>query len=133
MSWPKEQLSDPQSCKSVLSVLKTCCGLCLTGEKASPPYRTQKQHCLHPHVSQCHTESLMRTTPSVSACSHSLHRLNPKSVQPAEGTSLRGYHLPHISFPPGRGCPPLSFSNNKAKQTLWQACPTSSTDKPGPV
>lgn len=45
--------------------------------------------------------------------------------------------FPNFSFPLGLGHP-VSFllqptKPNKTKQTLWQSCPTSSTDKPGPV
>lgn len=104
------------------------------GRRCLPFTWAQKQHYVHPRVSQCHTKSLMKKAPSVFACSHSLQSLNSKFLWLAKGTSLRLYHVSQFLLLSGTWASCLfPFITNKTKQTLWQSCPTSSTDKPGPV
>lgn len=130
-------LLTPQSCMHqhaalfwVLSVPKAFCALCLTGEKTSPPH----PDCIL--ISHSVSESLMKTAPFMCTSSHFLHRTQTQIYGAGQGEhrwdSAMFSHS--ISWPLRPGHPAsLLFQPTKQSKHSWQACLTSSADKPGPV
>lgn len=114
----------------VLSVLKACCALCLTGQETPPPHPA----CIL--MSHSVSESLMKTVPFMCASSHFLHRSQTQIYGAGQGEHhWDSAMFPHsFSWPLRLGHPAsLLFQSTKQSKPSWQACLTSSADKPGPV
>lgn len=101
---------------------KAHCALCLTGEKMPFPYLGIEAALPTP---SCLTVS--RRVPyensSFSVClPPTVHRLNPKSVGPAKGTSLRLHHVPwHLL--PSRTWAPCLFPFQATRQSKPSGSP----------